>query len=182
MCISFNLIVSPLFVTGLGNLKAQVTPGPWAHAALITHPLNVLLQACTSWSQRGLWWWWWASWDAVEPSKSRLSCWDWWVISFVLLLHITQRPVTLLWIMNSCSDFSVGTFHRDVWAVISPITRKNSSVSPQVCQLLQLHQCDVTVGGDSLLCFYKLFLSCDWNGHMKSVDVITSTLSHHFKY
>lgn len=26
MCINFNLIVSPLFVTGLGNLKAQVTP------------------------------------------------------------------------------------------------------------------------------------------------------------
>lgn len=44
MCINFNLIVSPLFVTGLGNLKAQVTPEclfPLAH-------LNVLLQACTS--------------------------------------------------------------------------------------------------------------------------------------
>lgn len=44
MCISFNLIVSPLFVTGLGNLKAQVTPEclfPLAN-------LNVLLQACTS--------------------------------------------------------------------------------------------------------------------------------------
>lgn len=79
MCINFNWIVSPLFVTGLGNLKAQVTPEclfPLAH-------LNVLLQACTSWSQQGLWWWWWVSWDAAEPSKSLLACWDWWVISFV---------------------------------------------------------------------------------------------------
>lgn len=60
---------------------------------------------------------------------------------------------------------------RDVWAVITPITRKDSSISPQACWLLQLW-CDVTVGGDSLLCFYKMFLSCDWNGHMKLVDVI----------
>lgn len=73
----------------------------------------------------------------------------------VLVLHITLKT----------GDFAVN--HEFMlrffsWHIseITQITRKDSSISPQACWLLQL-RCDVTVGGDSLLCFYKMFLSCD---------------------